>query len=207
VRQIAALGFDPRDVRHIVMSHLDFDHARGLDDFSEATVHLLADEREAAFAQRTTLDRMRYRPQQWSSQARWRVYAAGDGEPWQGFDAVRDLEGVPPEILMVPLIGHTLGHCGVVIDGERPMNVERPRCTPGLRMYQWMMEKNRRARLWNQRRLRELKRRSGDAIELFCAHDTVEFDRLARHSFATPAQYGASPIAAAADAADIRHST
>src|SRR3954451_9318603 len=59
VRQIAALGFDPRDVRHIVMSHLDFDHAGGLDDFSEATVHLLSDEREAAFAQRTTLDRMR----------------------------------------------------------------------------------------------------------------------------------------------------
>jgi glyoxylase-like metal-dependent hydrolase (beta-lactamase superfamily II) len=121
---------------------------------------------------------------------------------------------------MVPLIGHTLGHCGVVLDGERPifyaadayfyhaeMNVERPRCTPGLRMYQWMMEKNRRARLWNQRRLRELERQSGDAVELFCAHDTVEFDRLAGRSFATPAQYGASPIAGAGHAADIRHST
>src|SRR5688500_8899023 len=37
--QIRALGFDPRDVRSIVLSHLDFDHAGGLDDFPNATVH------------------------------------------------------------------------------------------------------------------------------------------------------------------------
>ncbi|HEY0681368.1 MAG TPA: MBL fold metallo-hydrolase [Steroidobacter sp.] len=33
VRQIAALGYDPHDVRHVVLTHLDFDHAGGLDDF------------------------------------------------------------------------------------------------------------------------------------------------------------------------------
>src|SRR4051794_15480565 len=32
-RQIEALGLDPADVRHVVLSHLDFDHAGGLDDF------------------------------------------------------------------------------------------------------------------------------------------------------------------------------
>jgi glyoxylase-like metal-dependent hydrolase (beta-lactamase superfamily II) len=37
VRQIEALGFRARDVRHIVLSHLDFDHAGGLDDFPDAT--------------------------------------------------------------------------------------------------------------------------------------------------------------------------
>src|SRR3954466_4163679 len=47
VRQVARLGHDPRDVRHIVLSHLDFDHAGGLDDFPHATVHLLARERDA----------------------------------------------------------------------------------------------------------------------------------------------------------------
>src|SRR5262245_48255579 len=31
--QIARLGFDPRDVRHIVPTHLDLDHAGGLPDF------------------------------------------------------------------------------------------------------------------------------------------------------------------------------
>jgi glyoxylase-like metal-dependent hydrolase (beta-lactamase superfamily II) len=67
VRQIARLQLDPRDVRHIVLTHLDFDHAGGLDDFPAATVHLLASERDAAVAQRTWLDRQRYRPQQWST--------------------------------------------------------------------------------------------------------------------------------------------
>src|SRR5690349_15172933 len=37
-RQIQSLDFDPGDVRHIVLSHLDFDHAGGLDDFPWAKV-------------------------------------------------------------------------------------------------------------------------------------------------------------------------
>jgi len=49
VRQIERLGFSPRDVRHIIMTHLDFDHAGGLDDFPEVTVHMLQDERDYAF--------------------------------------------------------------------------------------------------------------------------------------------------------------
>src|SRR3954451_3246940 len=74
IRQIERLGFDPRDVRNIVLTHLDFDHAGGLDDFPWATVHMLTRERDAALAQKTLLDRMRYRPQQWSTQGQWRTY-------------------------------------------------------------------------------------------------------------------------------------
>ena len=68
VRQVERLGFDPADVRHILLSHLDFDHAGGLDDFPNATVHMLASEREHAVRQRSWLDRQRFRPQQWSTQ-------------------------------------------------------------------------------------------------------------------------------------------
>src|SRR5690242_13348095 len=118
VRQIERLGYTARDVRHIVLTHLDFDHAGGLDDFPEATVHMLLDEGEDAVRQQSWLDRQRYRPQQWSSYARWRGYDA-DGEHWFGFPAVRNLAGVPPEILMVPLVGHTLGHAGVAVREDR----------------------------------------------------------------------------------------
>lgn len=38
--QIKALGLDPNDVRHIVLTHLDLDHAGGLSDFPQARVHL-----------------------------------------------------------------------------------------------------------------------------------------------------------------------
>jgi hypothetical protein len=64
---------------------------------------------------------------------------------------------------------------------------ERPRCTPGLRFYQWMMEKDRRARLWNQERLRALKSQHGGEVEILCGHDPVEFERLAGRSLGIPA--------------------
>jgi glyoxylase-like metal-dependent hydrolase (beta-lactamase superfamily II) len=138
---------------------------------------------------------MRYRPQQWSTRNNWITYRSGEGEPWFGFDCVRELDGVPPEILLVPLVGHTHGHAGVAVrreDGETPwllqagdayfyhreMDPVQPWCTPGLRMYQTLMEKDRRARLDNQQRLRDLRRDHGE-VRVFCAHDPDEFEQLA----------------------------
>src|SRR3954463_11370561 len=80
IRQIEKLGFDPRDVRHIVMTHLDFDHAGGLTDFPQATVHLLQGGGDGAVPPRTWLDRQGFRPQQWGSRERWKAYAPQAGE-------------------------------------------------------------------------------------------------------------------------------
>ncbi|HKO48301.1 MAG TPA: MBL fold metallo-hydrolase [Polyangiaceae bacterium] len=200
VRQIESLGFTRRDVRHVVLSHLDFDHAGGLDDFPEATVHLLTQEREAAFAQKTTLDRMRYRPAQWGSRDRWCSYPPNQGELWFGFDAVRGLEGVGEDVLLVPLIGHTFGHAGVAIRDSghwllyagdayffhAEMSLDNPHCTPGLALYQTLMEKDRSQRLANQQRLRALKAEQGSRMELFCAHDLLEFERMSAESSRQP---------------------
>lgn len=114
-RQVQALGFSLSDVRHIVLTHLDFDHAGGLDDFPNATVHVMRQEAAAAEARDGKLERARYRPAQWGDRSRWRLYDV-QGEPWLDFQAVRGLEGLPPEILMVPLAGHTPGHAGVAIE-------------------------------------------------------------------------------------------
>jgi glyoxylase-like metal-dependent hydrolase (beta-lactamase superfamily II) len=205
VRQVERLGYQARDVRHIVLTHLDFDHAGGLDDFPEATVHLLAAERVDALAQRSWLDRQRYRPQQWSSRDRWRVYSGDGGERWFGFSRVRELDGVPPDIAMVPLAGHTFGHAGIAVKRRvggttrwlmqagdayffhAEMDAERPRCTPGLRFYQWMMQKDGAARLGNQARLRELKRAHPE-VTVCCGHDLLEFERLSHRTTRLPAE-------------------
>ncbi len=197
VRQIERLGFRARDVRHIVLTHLDFDHAGGLDDFPEASVHMLRRERDAAALQHTWMDRQRFRPQQWGSRDRWIVHGAADGtgagQRWFGFDGVQGGHGLPDDILLVPLSGHTFGHAGIALRGpsgwllqagdayfyHREMDFDRPRCTPGLRMYQVMLEKDRAARLANQQRLRELRHDYPDEIEVFCAHDPIEYQRLA----------------------------
>jgi len=193
VQQLAVLGFRPEDVRHIVITHLDFDHAGGIEDFPEAKVHLLLGEQEAALGRRTALDLRRYRPQQWSgTRARWHAYTPGEGETWFDFSAVRTLDGLGDEIALVPLLGHTLGHAGVAVreDGSwlllagdayfwhGEMDLERPRCTPGLRLYQWLMQKDGRARRWNQRRLRALKAQHGAEVRLVCSHDPIEFEAM-----------------------------
>lgn len=199
VRQIERLGFRADDVRHIVLTHLDFDHAGGLDDFPEARVHMLRQERDHAFQQDTWMDRQRYRPQQWSSRERWQVHGR-DGENWFGFSGVCVDNGLPPDIALVPLAGHTFGHAGVAIRTEqrwllqagdayfhhREMDAETPWCTPGLRLYQTMLEKDRRARLTNQQRLRSLKQANAD-VEVFCSHDPVEYERVSGRSIDVPA--------------------
>lgn len=201
IRQIERMGFDPLDVRDIVMTHLDFDHAGGLDDFPHARVHMMARERDSAEQQATWMDRQRFRPQQWSTRGNWHTYAGASGEPWMGFDCVRGLEGVPPDLLLVPLHGHTHGHVGVAVRSEgrwklnagdayfhhAEMDPVRPHCTPGLRFYQWMLEKDRSARLANQQRLRELRRQHTADVDIFCSHDVLEFERLAGRSARIPA--------------------
>jgi hypothetical protein len=67
------------------------------------------------------------------------------------------------------------------------MDLERPRCTPGLRFYQWLMEKNRRARLWNQGRLRALIREHGGEIDVFCSHDLDDLERRTGRPVRVPA--------------------
>lgn len=191
VRQIQRLGFRPGDVRHIVVTHLDFDHAGGIEDFPQATVHVFAHELAAARERSTFVAKRRYRPQQWDEDVQWRTYVP-QGERWFGFECVRALEGLPPEILLVPLVGHTYGHCGVAIDTGRgwllnagdayfyrgEVRPGAPRCTPGLAAYQRLMEVDRAQRLHNQERLRALVAAHADEVTVFSAHDPLELQKM-----------------------------
>jgi glyoxylase-like metal-dependent hydrolase (beta-lactamase superfamily II) len=113
--QVEALGFRRQDVRHLVLTHLDFDHAGGLPDFPEAKVHVHAKEKEAALTRATFNQKERYRSSQFGHGPAWETYEAL-GEPWKGVPAVRQLEGLPPEILALPTPGHSRGHAAIAVD-------------------------------------------------------------------------------------------
>jgi glyoxylase-like metal-dependent hydrolase (beta-lactamase superfamily II) len=188
VSQIRALGFEPNDVREIVTTHLDLDHSGGLPDFREANVHLLGRELEAAMTPGWR-ERTRYLAVHWAHDPRW-VQHDSDGDEWFGFESVRILPSSDAEILLIPLLGHTLGHTGVAIrQGGRWLlhcgdaffhfgEVQTPaRCPAGLRAFQVLDQLDGPARRQNRERLRELAQRHADGVELICSHDPSMFDR------------------------------
>ncbi len=188
-RQIEALGFDAEDVRHVVATHLDIDHAGGLPDFPHAEIHLWRPEMEAV-QNPSFKERPRYIKHLFEHGPKWHPYDV-DGDEWMGFESVRALPGLDPEVLIIPLPGHTRGHSAVAVaaaDGwllhcgdayfHRAQVQTPPGCPPGLRAFQAVVGHERKRRLENEERLRELNERKGAEIRLFCAHDVDEFERL-----------------------------
>ena len=179
--QVRTLGFDPKDVRHIVMTHLDYDHAGGLTDFPWATVHVSGREARDARARRGLTGAMRYRPGQLRRDMREHDRL---GQNWFGFAAFR--EGLPPGFVLVPLPGHTAGHCGVAVRtgagwllhaGDAVFNLRElraaPRCPPFALAYETMMQRSGRIAAASQAALRALLRGHSDEVQVICTHDPV----------------------------------
>jgi glyoxylase-like metal-dependent hydrolase (beta-lactamase superfamily II) len=205
--QVEKLGFRREDVRHLLPTHLDLDHAGGLSDFPDATVHLLAREHDAATGRRTWRERERYRPMQLAHKPKWRLLETGGGDRWFGFESVRAVGGTKDEILLVPLLGHTRGHSGVAVRTEGgwilhagdayffhgEVHEDPPRCPPLLAGFQSLVEVDREARLGNQARLRELASDHGREVTIVSAHCPIELERaLAATPAAAPATHAAS---------------
>lgn len=197
IDQVQRLGYAPSDVRHIVLTHLDLDHDGGISDFPHATVHVHDTELRAARSPATRGERSRYRRQHWTHGPHWATYESTSGEHWFGFDAVRQLDGLPPQILLIPLPGHSRGHSGVAVDLGADAHAGAdaaprwllhagdayffhgeleavPRVPPVLRITQSMLQTSGPDRHRNQRRLRELVRDHGDQVRVCSAHDPVE---------------------------------
>ncbi len=193
ISQIEKLGFDPKDVRDIVVTHLDLDHAGGLVDFPEARVHVLEKEHAAATARTTWIERQRYVTKMWDHSPKWKFHGEG-GDAWLGFDSVRALEN--DDVLLIPLHGHTRGHAAVAVRSQNgkgrewllhagdsyfhrdEIHATPASCPGGLAFYEAQIAVDDRLRRSNQKRLRDLVKERGHEVDVFCAHSPHEFDRL-----------------------------
>ena len=190
LRQVEGLGHSPGDVKHVIVTHLDLDHAGGIPDFPNATVHVMSKEHEAAMQRRALQEKSRYRPAHWQHGPHWKMHDVDRaGEKWNGFEAVRALEGSKDEILMVPLEGHTRGHAGIAVKsddgwlfhcGDAYFHAdevkEGGRAPAGLEFFQRTVAMDDVLRKQNRSRLRELAKST--EVRLFCAHSQSELEAL-----------------------------
>ena len=120
ITQIRALGFDPHDVRHIVLTHFDVDHVGGAADFPWAQVHLTNAEAFAALHPETLVERGRYLPAVRAHGPLLVEHSPADSESWRGFSGAKELTDVADGIVLINLPGHTRGHAVIAVDaGDR----------------------------------------------------------------------------------------
>jgi glyoxylase-like metal-dependent hydrolase (beta-lactamase superfamily II) len=190
IAQVRALGFHPRNVRHIVMTHLDRDHAGGLADFPWAKVHVHDTEHKAAMTGKPAVQPGRYDARQWRHGPDWATYDQF-GSDWMGLPSCRVALFEDWDIRLVPLPGHTPGHSGVAVRHRDDtwffhagdayysrLQIESPprRAPLGLAFQIRKAETDRTQRTASENAVRRLRQRSDVAI--CCTHDPDEFDRL-----------------------------
>ena len=189
VRQVEALGHSRDHVCHILLTHLDRDHAGGIADFPKAKVHVHQREHAMAVSGTIAAPPGRYITGQWQHRPDWTFYGE-EGEDWFGFKGVRALGEREPDILMIPLPGHTPGHCGIAVRAKDKWLLHagdsyfyhgqlqaRPSMPIVLGLFQRKGDMDRATRVANQQRLRALKASHGHEVTIVNSHDPVDYDR------------------------------
>ncbi len=112
VHQVSRFGYKPEDIRHIILTHMHFDHCGGLPDFPHAHIHVHKREYDAFTSKTRHWSKAAYIPRNLAHQPQASLYETIDSK-WYDFDAIR----LPfePEMYLIPLFGHSPGMCGLAV--------------------------------------------------------------------------------------------
>ncbi len=116
-KQVSQLGYSPQDVRNVVLTHLHMDHSGGLSDFPWADVHVLTAEHHAALHHKSAKSLIGYDAAHWAHNPRW-VLHDPTRDSWFGLPSSLVLDDNGKRIFLIPLFGHSPGHCGVAVEAE-----------------------------------------------------------------------------------------
>lgn len=108
--QMRASGLSTEDVRMVVVTHLDFDHAGGLEHFPNAEILVHRPEYEFSCK---FMGRFRYQPGLWPSWFDPALYDL-DPEPYGPFPKSKAL-AESGDVRLVPIPGHSIGQVGVIL--------------------------------------------------------------------------------------------
>lgn len=191
VRKVEGMGYRKDDVTDIICTHLDRDHAGGLSDFPNARVHVLAAELEAASCPGSFAERERYRKMQFAHGPVWVTYDGTSPDKWFGLECIRGLDGLPDEIALVPLPGHTKGHCGVAVNTGSGWLLHcgdayyvkseldnGTRVPAGVRLFRRVAHMNPAKAMMQLERLAGLVKTHRGEITVVASHDPDEYERL-----------------------------
>lgn len=188
--QVKRLGFEPTDVRHILLTHLDPDHIGALADFPWAQVHLSQRELDASTDRRHLRERV-YSPGQWAHGVNWAPIPDSDAT-WKQTPNARTISGLPDEILAIALPGHTCGHTGYAIEhtgtnGEKWLlhggdsHFSRHQIDPGaqnappmIRAFYLLCQYNPRVQRHTLASLINL--HADPSVDIICSHDPFHID-------------------------------
>jgi glyoxylase-like metal-dependent hydrolase (beta-lactamase superfamily II) len=185
--QITRMGFNPKDVKHIIATHFDSDHIGGLADFPWAKVHLLKDEWEAAQNPKGLREKARYNKIRWEQNRDIETYET-QGDAWEGFKRVQNLKGIDPSIYLVSLPGHTKGHAGVLIEKEanifmagdafiQEVQLGEDKVPLPISLYGRMTNEDSHEAETTLKKLKVLKQTKPE-LSIFCSHDFNQFQKM-----------------------------
>ncbi len=180
--QIRNLGYSPSDVTDIIATHVDQDHIGAVHEFKLARLHL--NHNELAHLNPEASESSKRFSLEYLVNTKEIITYSKFGEDWFGFKAVKQLKHLPPEILLVPLVGHTNGHSGIAVkDGDswllhagdayffqEDLSLQANTKSFKREIFQSLDAVHNKNRVLNKKRLAQLNRENSD-VQIINSHD------------------------------------